>query len=272
MNRSWRALARRACPPAYDALLRWHHRRWLRRETAAGNYVPEPGREVHFDGYQRPPGDPPIPRIWHVTWKTESLPPLFADVHRTIKTLHASPPWTHTIWTDTAIEAFVSRHFPQHREAFASLPRQIMRVDVFRYMVLFIQGGVYCDLDFRLFRPVDTMIADCALLLPAESDSHQSSTFLAQHFLAGVAEHPFWADLIRLSLDQPLDVIRGYGDPVMATGPGFVTRVWRSSPERYRAKIPMRVYFSPPSVLAEFPAEISPLSIGLHDCTGTWRA
>lgn len=272
MTRSWRALARQTCPAAYDAVLHWHHRRWLRREEAAGNYVPAPSQIVHFDGYERPSGDAPIPHIWHVTWKTESLPPLFADVHRTIKSLHASPPWIHTIWTDAAIETFVETYFPQYRQAFAALPRQIMRVDVFRYMVLFIQGGVYCDLDFRLFRPIDDMIADCTLLLPAESDSRESLTFLAQHFLAGVPNHPFWADLVRLTLDHPLETIRGYGDPVMTTGPGFVTRVWKSNPERYRAKIPMRVYFSPPSVLAEFPAEISPLSIGLHDCSGTWRA
>ena len=272
MNRSWRALARRACPPAYDAMMRWHYRRWLRREEAAGNYLPNPSQPVHFNGYQRPLSHSPIPRLWHVTWKTESLPPLFADVHRTITSLHASPPWTHTIWTDAAIEDFVSRHFPQYREAFAALPRQIMRVDVFRYMVLFVQGGVYCDLDFRLFKPIDDMIADCTLLLPAESDSHHSPTFLAQHFLAGIPNHPFWADLVRVALDQPLKTIREYGDPVMTTGPGFVTSVWKSAPEKYGAKIPMRVYFSPPSMLAEFPDKISPLSVGLHDCTGTWRA
>ena len=266
-----RQLARRVWPAGYQAVTGWHHRRWLRKEIASGRYVPVPATDVHFTDYERSCDDDRIPRVWHLTWKSSSLPTRFADVRNTIEKLHPAPPWIHKLWTDAAIAAFVENHFPEYQEAFAALPRQIMRVDVFRYMVLGIEGGVYSDLDFRMFRPVDAMISDCRLLLAAESDHAGSETFLAQHFLAGNAQHNFWSDLIEHCLGRPLDVIRSYTDPVMATGPGLVTRVWRAAPDRYRAKIPARVYFSPPSVLSESPLAISPLSFGLHDCAGTWR-
>ncbi|MEI8226786.1 MAG: glycosyltransferase [Planctomycetota bacterium] len=266
-----RQLARRVWPAGYQAVTRWHHRRWLDKEIASGRYVPVPASDVLRADYERSRDGDRIPRVWHLTWKSNSLPPRFAAVRNTIEKLHPAPPWIHKLWTDASITDFVENHYPEYQKAFAALPRQIMRVDIFRYMVLGVEGGVYCDLDFRMFRPVDAMISDCRLLLPAESDRAGSETFLAQHFLAGAAQHIFWSDLIENALGRPLDVIRNYTDPVMATGPGFVTRVWRAAPERYHAKIPMRVYFSPPSVLAESPQLISPLSFGLHDCAGTWR-
>ena len=101
------------------------------------------------------------------------------------------------LWTDEEIFAFVQENFPQYWESFQLLPKQIMRVDMFRYMVLLAQGGVYSDLDFDMYKPIDDLIADHALLLPAESDNISRKNFLAQHFLASCPGHVLWQRLSR---------------------------------------------------------------------------
>ena len=273
-----RAIAKRAVdgieavvPPVGRTLRNWHRHRWLNREIASGRYEPRPNSLVHFPEYERATKERSIPKVWHVTWKSATLPDAFHANWDRIRSLHPEPAWDHRIWTDAEIEDLVERNYPRRRAAFDALPRQIMRVDVFRYMLMAIHGGVYSDLDVRMFKPLDPLIDDCTLLLAAESDRIDDDNFIAQHFMASAPGEPFWERLIADALDRPLDEIRAYADPLTSTGPAFVTRVWRDHPDRRRAKVLMRVIMCPPSILGRPGFPVSPASYGLHDCTGTWR-
>lgn len=260
-----------AAPPLGRALRRWRQRRCLSREIRGGRYDPRPRRHFHFPDYDRATPERMIPRVWHVTWRSQTLPPDFRANWGVIQSLHPKPRWDHRIWTDADISVLVDRHFPRRREAFDALPRQIMRVDIFRYMLMAIHGGVYSDLDVRMFKPLDPLLDDCTLLLAAESDRVGDENFIAQHFMASAAGHPFWESLIAAALDRPLDEIRAYADPLTTTGPAFVTRVWRGHAQHHGAKVLMRVIMCPPSILGHPGLPVSPQSFGLHDCTGTWR-
>ena len=141
-----------------------------------------------------------------------------------------------------------------------ALPLQIMRLDLWRAMVLYHYGGVYMDLDYELFAPLDLMLEDCALLLPAEADSPDAMNFIGQALLASVPRHTFWLDVLATAF---LDVLEG--DAVNATGPHLVTRVFRST--RPEAKVPRRPVFCP----REDTVELAPVARGIHYITGTWR-
>lgn len=273
---SARAIAKRAvesleaaAPFVGRAVRNWHRRRWLSREIASGRYEPHPGRVVHFPDYKLNSPTRSIPKVWHVTWKSETLPREFQANWEVIRSIHPTPRWDHRIWTDAQIRDLVDHYYPARRAAFDALPRQIMRVDIFRYMLMAVHGGVYSDLDVRMFKPLDPLIDDCRVLLAAESDLIDDDNFIAQHFMASAPGEPFWERLIAAALDRPLDEIRGYTDPLTTTGPAFVTRAWRDDPGR--AKVLMRVCMCPPSILGPPGFPISPDTYGLHDCTGTWR-
>lgn len=250
---------------------RAYTRIWLGREMASGRYQPAPRFVSHFPDYERSTADRRIPAIWHVTWKSLPLPDDFTTNWDRIRVLHPGPRWAHRVWTDGEIIDFVHTHFPGRQRAFEALPKPIMRVDLFRYMLMHVHGGVYSDLDVWMLRPLDDLINDCTLLLAAETDRLNDANFIAQHFLASAPGHPFWEHLLHAALDQPLDVIRGYGDPVSFTGPIFVTRIWRQTAAGVGAKVAPRVNLCPPAMLRRQGFALPAACYGIHECTGTWR-
>lgn len=269
--RSAFGLLERWLPAPARFVRRLYRRLWLTREIFTGRYRPHPRQTAHFPGYEHSDARGGIPLAWNVTWKDEALPPRFQPNWDTIRALHPSPRWSHRIWTDSDIDAFVSLHYPHRRAAYDALPKHIMRIDLFRYMLMYVQGGIYSDLDVRMYKPLDPLVADCTLLLAAETDVATDHNFIAQHFLASIPGHPFWEHLLSAALDRPLEVIRAYDDPVETTGPKFVTRIWRTQPNGFGAKVLTRVHLCPPAMLASAGFDIPEQCYGIHECTGTWR-
>ena len=185
--------------------------------------------------------------------------------------LHPAPAWQHHLWTDDEIFSFVRETFPHYWKPFSQLPKNIMRIDIFRYMLLWDRGGVYADLDFHLHKPIDDLISDCTLVLPAESENVNSISYCGQHFLASCPKHVFWEDCLKACLERPESEILSQQDPIEVTGPNFVTRIWRANREKYKAKIPMRVYLAPPTGYMYSGMPLPALSYGIHECHGTWR-
>ncbi len=264
----YRSLGQR-CPTLFGVLHRFRHRRMVAEMISSGRYDPDPKEETAAADYARPDEMSSIPRCFHVTWKTADLPTRYqANVDR-MRELH--PSWDIEIWSDDRITAFVKQYFADLAVSFHSLPKNIMRVDVFRYMLMHQFGGVYTDLDVWFLQPIDDVLSDCRIMVPGESDLLSDSNFLAQHLLASIAGEAFWLDCVHEVLAQSAETIAAYTDPIEVTGPAMVTRVWRRDPARYRIKVPRRVVFCAPSWLRRDGAEIPEKCVALHECTGTWR-
>ena len=90
-----------------------------------------------------------IPRIIHQTAKTENIPDQWRAYQDTVKSLH--PSWEYRLWTDEANLALVSQSAPQWLQLYTALPRNIMRADMIRYIILQLVGGLYLDLDYEMF-------------------------------------------------------------------------------------------------------------------------
>jgi len=221
-----------------------------------------PEKRLHCDEYRFDKG---IPRIIHQTWKTGKLPRKFVKNQEAILALH--PRWEYRLWTDKDIDVFVDTHFPSLSSKFQALPLKIMKIDMFRYMLMYVHGGVYVDLDYKFFKPLDAWVADCDLLIPAENDNVNAPNFLGQGLLASCPEHLFWQDVIKEVFDRTAEELWRLVDPVDDTGPHLITRVFKRNPERYGIKISKRVFFCPPPRGRPIPEE----SYGIHECAGTWR-
>ncbi|MGA2028049.1 MAG: glycosyltransferase [Syntrophobacteraceae bacterium] len=89
----------------------------------------------------------PIPRIIHQLWKTSKIPYRWRDCTESWKAHH--PNWEHRLWTDEDAEHFVKVHYPGLRGVLDSFPYAIQRVDIMRYLILSVHGGVYVDLDME---------------------------------------------------------------------------------------------------------------------------
>ncbi len=211
-----------------------------------------------------------IPKLIHQTAKTAELPDDCKPYVEKLKALH--PDWTYKLWTDADNLELVKTRMPDFLDVYTRLPKNIMRADVIRYVLMYTHGGLYLDTDYEMLKPFDMTQHD--VVLPWESvDRPGQAARVANAIFASVPGHPFWRMLIDdLIAHPPLapDV-----EVIDATGPGFVTRMY------YRARdagldivTPARDVFcpAPPRLMREYNAIVARgVSYGIHHCFGSWR-
>lgn len=87
------------------------------------------------------------------TWKStdiESLHPTYKYCYGTWQKIH--PEWEYKFLDDTQIAEYCKLYFPEYYEEFIGLPKGILRSDLVRYMILYIEGGLYVDMDFMALK------------------------------------------------------------------------------------------------------------------------
>lgn len=112
---------------------------------------------------------PLIPRIIHQTWFEPLTPEKYPDLVR-IQNSWRSQGWEYKFYTDETSRMFIQKHFPERfLIAYDSLIPGAYKADLFRYMVLLIEGGVYADIDIQLNTNLDTFITpDIAFFVPRD--------------------------------------------------------------------------------------------------------
>lgn len=216
----------------------------------------------------------PIPKILHQTYKNRDLSALFAHCQQEVQRLH--PTFEYRFYTDEDIDRVMKTEFADYYETFMELPRMIMKIDMFRYCLLYKYGGIYLDMDYLMLKPFDLLEYDVVLPCNRESSTGVPEC-LGNCILASVPGHPFWKSLmdtlftidrrnISYKVDAKIDSF------VLGTGPMFVYAMWK----KYREGgifVPCRNWFHPPCVTTS--SEIAELlangSYGMHFCIGSWR-
>ena len=89
----------------------------------------------------------------HQTWKTQKVPEHLQKQVDSWKELN--PDYHYKLWDDRECLAFVQREYPQFLKTYLALPQPVMRADMFRYLVVYHYGGVYCDIDTWCCQPID---------------------------------------------------------------------------------------------------------------------
>nr|WP_246513182.1 tetratricopeptide repeat protein [Azospirillum picis] len=171
-----------------------------------------------------------IPKLLHQLWKTPEIPPRFEAFRRSWLDRH--PDWSYRLWSDADIAAFVRQEFPDLLPVFEGYAQPICRADLARYLILKRHGGLYVDLDFECFKPLDGLLADSSFAIGLEPATHLELDKAAQRrmervlcpsLIASIPDHPFWdhvLDHIRRNAREP--------DVLDATGPFLLTRAYET--------------------------------------------
>ncbi len=127
-----------------------------------------------------------IPLHFHVIWfnfanpAIDQVPPAHVQqIYNKWQQHHADA--VTTVWNDSMANAFVRERFTVDICAwYFKLARPVMRVDVFKIMLMIMVGGIYVDCDLLCFGSLKTII-------------HQRSLVLANSnwFMAARPQHPF---------------------------------------------------------------------------------
>ena len=98
-----------------------------------------------------------IPKTIYQTWKTNNLHPKIEEIRRRI--LNINPGYMFDLFDDIEIDNFINRHFDERTyDAFSKLKVGAARADFWRYCVLYINGGVYLDIDSEIIKPLKNLI------------------------------------------------------------------------------------------------------------------
>jgi hypothetical protein len=213
----------------------------------------------------------PIPKIVHQLWKTQRIPARWREAAKSVRRYHKG--WEYRLWTDADIDAHVRTRHPAFYPFFLSLPRHIMRVDVFRYLLMQDYGGLYCDLDYEFVRPFAYGDAGVVLSLEYDEDYGDDINQIANYVFASTTGHDLWRDVLAsIEANPPADPAT---DVCIATGPWAVTRTYYADPSRYSGvRLLPKPVLSPRRIhgLRERKLFVnSGITHGFHHGWGSWK-
>jgi mannosyltransferase OCH1-like enzyme len=212
-----------------------------------------------------------IPPLIHQTWKTSSAPLRWRHLVASVKRNH--PGWTYRLWTDEEMDAHVRASHPALHPVYAAFEKNVMRADVFRYVLMHDFGGLYCDLDYEFLRPYP--YREAQVVLSEERSPGHGDGFLqvANYVFASVPGHLLWRNALDDLVRNP-PAVQTVDDVVTATGPGFLTRIFLANREHYeRVVLTPRPVFSPHRRRGrDEGAELMRSgAFGVHHAWGSWK-
>ncbi len=114
--------------------------------------------DVDITGYQVDGKTQMIPRVVHQTWFEDITPLHYPHLIRLQNSWKKSG-WDYKFYTDASARKYIEDHFPAHfLDAYDTLIPGAYKADLFRYMLLMREGGVYADIDVLLDTSLDTFI------------------------------------------------------------------------------------------------------------------
>jgi mannosyltransferase OCH1-like enzyme len=101
----------------------------------------------------------PIPKIIFQTWKTKQLHPNVEKIRNDIQQLN--PEYTMVLYDDDDMDVFIKNNFsPQIYKCYSQLAVGAAKADFWRYCILYLNGGVYLDIDSDILKPLRELIRD----------------------------------------------------------------------------------------------------------------
>ena len=217
-----------------------------------------------------------IPKIIHQTYKNHNLPKIYKMCQTEIKRLH--PDFEYRFYTDEDMDRLMKTEFPEYYDKFNELPRMIMKIDMFRYFLMYKYGGLYTDMDYLMFNQFD-MLNEKVIIPCNREDENGNPICLGNCIFASQSNHPYWKSLMdtlftidRTKLDYNTD--KNIDGNVLGTGPMFVFAMWKTySKINDDICVSKRSLFHPPTKNNNQYIEGLKKDgcYGMHICTGLWR-
>jgi len=159
------------------------------------------------------------------TWKTTDLSdanPLFRISSSSWQVQH--PHWAYRLVDDEYLATFTRERVPVfYRNTFSRYEAQIQRVDIFRIIYMFFEGGLYSDLDAEAVRPFDQDQEALSGIVLGSLANKENGQHIPNAFLySGVTRAAFWAYVLA-EAEKRFQNTKGYDGAEYLTGPALLT-------------------------------------------------
>jgi mannosyltransferase OCH1-like enzyme len=110
--------------------------------------------------------------------------------------------WQYIFITDSELFVFVHQKFPHLLKSMAALPYGVQRADVLRYLWLYVYGGIYIDMDYKIKKSFIKYIEDLQVPL-CVLHSANVSLCITNSFIVAKPGLRFFYDLACRALGEP---------------------------------------------------------------------
>jgi hypothetical protein len=88
-----------------------------------------------------------VPHVIYQTWETKELPDAMANAVKSVK--DANPTFEHRLYDNNERREYIKINYPEEiLYAYDTLIPGALRADLWRYCILYINGGIYLDIKF----------------------------------------------------------------------------------------------------------------------------
>lgn len=160
--------------------------------------------------------------IWQ-SWKHGLNDERFNEKYREGESQWAwkNPGFVHELFNDDTAHTmikFLYHQIPEVLEAYEAMPEVILRMDFFRYLILFAKGGVYADIDTYPLQPIPNWIPEnvspdeLGMIVSIETDSNSPNwrtesvrrLQFAQFVIQAKPGHPILREIIAQIIERTL--------------------------------------------------------------------
>jgi len=136
-----------------------------------------------------------IPKIIHQTapLNKEEWHPIWILCSESVKNNFKD--FKYVLWSDEDIDNFILNNFPNEYLDYKKLPFHIIKIDLFRYALLYIHGGIYIDMDMYCYQNFfDDLKNDINLVESDCPDEFEQLELVQNSLMAGVKNKNFFLE------------------------------------------------------------------------------
>jgi len=168
----------------------------------------------------------------------------------------------------------------------------IEKIDIFRYLLMYYQGGIYCDIDTTCYQKFDQVCQNESCILGIEAYitekkkkkmNYKYRYSVGNSVLISAPKHPFFYILLHNIINNNVSLPENDVEYVcQQTGPGILTKTIQpllinytsrtSKYQDYKIKLLDQIFFYPPSNPPIF--NVYPFNLNIHCnhlCDGNWK-
>lgn len=141
-----------------------------------------------------------IPKKIYQSWKSKSLPPEMEKISK--RTREMNPEYEYELWDDNDCREFLLKNFGEnYANAFDTLIPGAFKCDFWRYAILYVNGGVYLDMDMTPEVPFREILKDTDEFVSIVDINTfwRRSPAIYQAFLACRPGHPILSSALQMS-------------------------------------------------------------------------
>ena len=185
-----------------------------------------------------------IPKIIHQIYfnlhkkEIEEIP-LFKKSSDKVQELH--PDYKYILWTEEACDNLVKEKLPNYYEFYKSMRYDIQRIDYMRFVLLYIFGGIYSDLDLIPIQRFDRVLNQKFFVNTLKELIPKHNEYVQNDFIGSVSGFPLWKHLLhnceknyRKKASMEVYDVRKARFVLHTTGPRYFSRIIKKAMPNYK--------------------------------------